>query len=219
MSGGQKALLVVALVLVLGIGGCAVAVGALVHRGTTKINQAANDLSGKSGCSFFTDKQAASVIDPPPVMVPLRGFASLAGVALDSRALPDAPSCMISPKEGTEGVTGRIARVQSSDAKKVFADELTKAKGVTVDKGNGLSVSSEPYFAKSVEVGDEAFCTSAGVPPMGGVLARKGDVVVYVSLLPTQKQLDNIGVDSNGLNFSDDLCTSATSIARAVLNG
>jgi hypothetical protein len=220
MSGGQKAVIVVVAVVLLGLGGCAVVVGTLVNRGASKINKAANDLSGKSDCSFFPAKTAATVMDGDPVMVPLRGLASLAGVALDQRALADAPSCMFSPSDGKVGPLGRVARVQSSDAKKIYAAELTKAKGVTTDQGNGLSVESMSYFAKTVEVGDEAFCTSIDVVPMSGVLARKGDVVVYVSLLPAS-QLDQTSATSevNLPSIDDDNCQRASKIARAVLNG
>ena len=55
LSSGQKVLIAVVAVLVLGIGGCSVVVGALIHKG-------AKSLVGVNDCSFLPASQAADVI-------------------------------------------------------------------------------------------------------------------------------------------------------------
>jgi hypothetical protein len=220
MSGAAKALLVIGAILVLGLGGCAVLAGVLIDRGADRLGEAAGDLvPSEDGCPFLSAEEATRTIGPGTTLLELRGLASLADFALDNRALPDAPSCMFTT-EGDDGTTGRIARLSSSDAAEVFAAERTKAGGLREDRGNGLSVETDDYFAKDVDLGDEAFCTAAGVPPSSGVLVRRRDVVVYVSLLPDRRQLDGIGVDSEGtgLSFDEENCERAQVIARAVID-
>jgi hypothetical protein len=44
-------------------------------------------------------------------------------------------------------------------------------------------VQTEPYYGRSVSgIGDEAFCTDLGMSGSVGVLARKGDRLVYSSV-------------------------------------
>jgi hypothetical protein len=215
MSGAAKALVIVAVVLVVALGGCAALVAVAVNKGADRLGDLA---ASADGCPLVSADAARSAIAPDTELLEIRGLASLAGIALDTRALADAPSCMFSSPDG-DGPMGRIARLRSGDARDVFRDERTRAQGVTEQRGNGLSVESDSYFSKDVDVGDEAFCTVAGVPPMSGVLVREGDTVVYVSLLPDQDQLDDIGVDDGGtkLTFDDENCERAQEIARAVL--
>jgi len=214
LSTAQKVLIGVVVVVVLGLGGCAVLVGTVAKRG-------AKALVGKNDCSFLPAREAASVIPGKPSMLELSGLSALAGVALDDRVLPRAPSCMFTPGDGQRGPTGRVARLRSGDAAKTFAAEVTKAKGLKEDKGNGLSVETEAYYATSVSAGDEAFCTSSGLPPSSGVLVRKGDTLVYVSLLPDEAQLKDIGVAGSGqagtLNYDEANCALAQKFAAAVL--
>jgi hypothetical protein len=220
MSGAAKALLVIGAVVVVLFGGCAALIVVAVDKGADKLNEAADDLTPSAdGCPFLSADAARRSIADDTELLEIRGLASLAGFALDTRALPDAPSCMFSSQRG-DGPLGRVARLKSGDARDVFQAELTKARGITEDRGNGISVESDSYFSKDVDLGDEAFCTTAGATVMSGVLVRRGDTVVYVSLLPDQGQLDDIGVDSSGtkLSFDDENCERAQAIARAVLD-
>ena len=215
LSSGQKVLIAVIAVLVLGIGGCSVVVGSLFKKG-------AKSLVGGNDCSFLPAGQAADVIPGKPSMIELKGLASLAGVALDNRVLPKAPSCMFSPSNGQRGPTGRVARLQTGDAAKVFATEVTKANGLKEDRGNGLSVETDKYFSKAVDAGDEAFCTSSGLPPSSGVLVRRGNTLVYVSMVPDEETMKQVGVagsDQNGVLSDDDgNCALAQKIAAIVLD-
>jgi len=220
LSGGQKVAIALVAVLVLGLGGCAVALGVVAKRGVDTIEQAA-DLGAKDGCPFLSASRAGSVLGNPPTIVRLRGLGALAGIALDTRVLADADSCMFTPGADGKGPTGRIARRQGGDAAARFAAEKTMAMGVTTDQGNGLSTETMRYLLKEVDAGDEAFCTSVGAFPMSGALVRKGDVLVYAAVLPTQAQLDTLGVnaDGTGLNVDDVNCELATKLATAVLTG
>ena len=225
MSSGAKAALIIGLVLVLGLGGCAVAASMYIARGTKKVDSLANPLSalaGATGCPLLSDRAAARVLGGEMTLIPLRGFAAIAGIALDNRVLPDADSCMFAPKDSRNGRIGRVARYKGSDAAAVFANEVAKAKGLTQDPGNGTNASPlDNYYGKSVELDDEAFCTAVGVPPLSGVLVRKGDTLVYVSLLPTGAQLDKIvgGDVTSASGLDDENCALAQDVAAAVLKG
>jgi hypothetical protein len=119
--------------------------------------------------------------------------------------------------------------VNTSWADDVFTSELTKAKGQVVSESSSSSeggssdikVESEGYFLKTVEMGDEAFCTSFGVVPMSGVLVRQGDTLVYVSLLPDEADAANVSVADDGthLTTDDTNCDLAQKLAKVVLSG
>ena len=226
MSSGAKAALSIGLVLVLGLGGCAVAASVYIARGTKKVDSLANPLSGltgATGCPFLSDRTAARVLGGEMTLIPLRGFAAIAGIALDHRVLPDADSCMFAPKDSQNGRIGRVARYKGGDAATVFANEVAKAKGLTQDRGNGSNASppEDRYYGKAVERGDEAFCTVGGLLPLSGALVRQGDTLVYVSLLPMGTQLDKMvgGDTTSAAGLDDENCALAQDVAAAVLKG
>lgn len=211
MPGWLKALLIIGAVLV--VGGCAVVVGSLL---SNKVKSVSKDFAGGTACSFLSASTATSALGTGENLLPLNGLAKLAGVALDNRVLGGAPSCLLSPTDDKNGYTGRVARVQSTDAAKTFKAEVDKAHGTKVDKGGGLTVESEGYYGSAVSIGDEAFCTTGGLPPSSGVLVRQGDTLVYVSLLPTRSQLDDL--TNVGLNEVETTnCQTAQKLAKAVL--
>jgi hypothetical protein len=190
-----KVLLILGLLLVLLVGGCAVFVGKVV-------NDANGSLS--KGCDFAPTATIDRALGTKTTVLPLTGLIKIAGVVLDNRVLNGASSCMITgPK--SDNFTGRIARKQSSDATGLFQAEVKKAHGTKVDKGGGLTVESENYYDSAVELGDEAFCTTVGLPPSSGVLVRKGDTLLYVSLSP-----------STALP-GETACDAAKQLAKAIL--
>ncbi len=212
MPGWLKAILIIGGVLIVGVGGCTVVVGTILSR---KISSTSMDLA--AGCEFLSASTATSALGSGQGLIPLKGLAKLAGVALDNRVLSGAPSCLLSPTDTKSGYTGRVARLQSADAAKLFKTEVDKSHGTKVDKGGGLTVESEGYYGSAVEVGDEAFCTTGGMPPSSGILIRKGDTLVYVSLLPTQPQLDD--VSNGGLTTVETTnCEVAQKLAKAILS-
>jgi hypothetical protein len=102
------------------------------------------------------------------------------------------------------------------DAAEVFAQSRQAAQGEVVsetstDDGGSLVVSTEPFMGPEVsDLGDEAFCVDAGLPPFGGVLARNGNRVVFVSLLA--------GTEGDGSEvLGDALCQRAQPLARFLL--
>jgi hypothetical protein len=148
----------------------------------------------------------------------LGGITKLANAALDTRVLPNAPSCMITPGKDSKIGLSRIAKLDSGDAKATFAKELTNAKGVSSDKGNGVTVSTDSYLSEeAVKLGDEAFCTTSILTGSSGVLVRKGNSLVYVSVAATAAQAQD--VSNTGLGAIDTTnCTVAQMVAKAVLN-
>ena len=88
------------------------------------------------------------------------------------------------------------------------------------DKGNGLTVSNEGYFDKDVSgLGDEAFCTGSTLSGAAGVLVRKGDRLLYVSILPGPDfDPSQLGINSdNGVITNDTLCQAAQKAASSIL--
>lgn len=143
------------------------------------------DAVGGVGCGFVAESEVNSALGGTFELVELGALTSIVGATVDGRVLAEAPTCV-----GTEVGTGdedtrlvRIARLRTSDAAVRFQQERTLAQGVTEDRGGGLTVSTSSYFHRDVvDFGDEAFCTAADLALRGGVLVRRGDVLVYVSL-------------------------------------
>jgi hypothetical protein len=151
-------------------------------------------------------------------VVQLGGLSGVAGPVLDSRVLPDAPSCW-AVESGDGGRLARIARYSGPDAAARFAAEKAAAQGTTEDKGNGISVSSEPYFAADTAAGDEAFCTTGDFIGSAGVLVRRGDLLVYVSTTAAgdgAASIPQIGLDENNkITFATDAANCAKAVALA----
>ena len=83
-----------------------------------------------------------------------------------------------------------------------------------------MTLENSGYFGGDVSgVGDEAFCTGLSNAIMGGVVVRKGDTVVAVSVGPpsegqqTVPDMENVG----GVTTAPGLCKLAQDIARQVL--
>ena len=209
MPGWVKALLIIGGILVVLVGGCTVAVGVFANR-------VSNDLS--KGCSFLSTAEAKKAFGTDVATLQLGGITKLANAALDTRVLRDAPSCMVTPGKDSKIGLSRIAKLESGDAKSAFAKELTNAKGTSTDKGNGLTVESEAYLSEeAVSLGDEAFCTSSFITGSSGVLVRKGNSLVYVSVSATAAQTQDVSKTGVG-EIETTNCTVAQKVAKAVLN-
>jgi hypothetical protein len=216
--------LVIVIVLVLGL---VLAGRWAMGRASSWFGQKKDDLVGGAGCPFATDAEVAGIVGGGKVtLVKAGSLTSVVSNIVDSRVIPDAPSCWaMSDASASSQDPGRLLRIASETsptAVAVFKAEVTKAKGVTVDKGNGLSVSSEPYYNKPVSgLGDQAFCTSASTsgPGSAGVLVRRGDRLVYVSLTPDfSRGAPGIGTPGRTTLSTDDAsCELAQKLARVVL--
>lgn len=156
-------------------------------------------------------------------LIQLGGLTKIATPALDSRVLADGTTCWATETAAAEDATRlvRIARFEGADAQARFQQERTLAQGVKQDQGGGLTVESQPYFNKDVTFGDEAFCTTTDFIGSSGVLVRRGNTLIYVSLTSGGiPQLDpSVGTDPNGpIKFADDdaHCDLAQKIAAKV---
>jgi hypothetical protein len=146
----------------------------------------------------------------------------LAAPVLDSRVLADAPTCWAVESGNGAGRLARVARYSGGDATARFAKEKTAAQGTTEDRGNGLSVSTDAYFAGDVQAGDQAFCTSGDALGSAGALVRRGDTLIYVSTTAAgdgASAIPQIGVDESGkITFATDKanCDKAVALAAKV---
>jgi hypothetical protein len=209
MPGWAKVVLILGGILVVLVGGCTVAVGVFA-------NKVSNDLT--KGCSFLSTADAKKAFGTDVQTLQLGGFTKLANAALDTRVLRDAPSCIVTPGKNSKIGLSRVAKLDSSDAKATFAKELTNAKGVSSDQGNGLTVSSDTYLSEeAVSLGDEAFCTTSILTGSSGVLVRKGNSLVYVSVAATTAQAENVSNTGLG-DIQTTNCNVAQKVAKAVLN-
>jgi hypothetical protein len=203
------------------------AVGAFVVFGFI-VNRVAHKVIGTQGpCPFLSNADAAASFGAGTTVQRLEGLSKVL-VIIDARVMPNDPSCAISRDDpnaapgasSSSGGIGRVARYQGSAASAKYQAELTKAKGVSEDRGNGITVTSENYYNKDVSgLGDQAFCTtSSGVG--AGVLTRKGDTLVYVSVVADVNTVP--GIDTSDPNHpklgTDDVhCELAQRLARQVL--
>ncbi|MGD9987962.1 hypothetical protein [Pseudonocardia sp.] len=214
------AIVVVALVVLIGVGGF------FAYRAVTSV--AAGVTGGAGGeCPVVSTEDVDSVLGGTFDVIAMGGIGSIAAPILDSRVLPDAQTCWaVQSGSGDSdlGKLARIARYSGGDAAARFQAELVKAQGTSEDRGNGITVSSSAYFAKSVEAGDEAFCTTGDGTSSAGALVRRGDLLVYVSTtaggeggLP-QIQLDPGAGPGAAVGFATDdaNCNLAVELAGKV---
>lgn len=210
MSGCAKAAIIV---------GVVVAIGAVLVVAAIAIffNRVADDVEAgleESPCEFITDDLASEVVGVTVTAVSGDSFlGDILGMVRDTRLLEDAPACFISD-EGSE-VQVWVSVYDGSDAAEVFAAQADIADGQVVSstsiEGGQITVESDAFRGDDVpDLGDEAFCTELGLTGSGGVLARLGDRVVYVSVLA-------LGENEGAEVFTDELCDRAVPVARAVL--
>lgn len=215
MSGCLKAALIGGgILLVLGI----VVVIFVINRVNTFLDESGigdGITSTDEGCSFISDAQASEVLG---TSVTAQSGDSLIGAILgmirDTRLLADDPSCFISDEESSLQVW--ISVHDGSNAAEVFTLSRDVASGQVVSQTSteqgSLVVESMPFIGSDVDdLGDEAFCVQAGALPYGGVLARRGDRVVFVSLLAGTEGGDGSAV------LGDALCEDAQPLARHLL--
>lgn len=180
-TGAVVGIVVAVVVLGLAVAG-ALALGGLVGGVAERADGLADGFG--TSCEFVPTETVDSVLGGEHDVLQLDGIGGIAAPALDSRVLADAPTCWAvatAPADGGIGALTRIARYAGPDAARRFADERTLAMGITEDRGGGITVSSQPYFNRDVEAGDQAFCTTGDFASAAGVLVRRGEVLVYVS--------------------------------------
>jgi hypothetical protein len=204
-AGCLVAFLLVVVIVVLG----AVAVRAIYQQLSRKASEAydrtvGDALEGVRGvgeCDFLTDAEAQAVLGESQVV----GLGALStGVPqIDTRVLPDAPSCVVA---ATNGRLARVARQEADDAPGVFDAEAARARSA-----------SSPYHAGAVRgLRDEAFCTTLDGTGAAGVLLRRGDVLVYASVTPDLGSNPG-GADRLRARVAAANCRTAQALARSAL--
>jgi hypothetical protein len=182
-STGKIVAIVVGVVVVLVVLG-GIAVGRMVGGVADSVAGAGGLAEGASTeCAAVPTADVDAALGGTYDVIQLGGIGDFAGPVLDSRVLADAPTCWAveSGDTDTGGRLARIARYAGPDAAARFAAEKTTAMGSSEDRGNGITVSTEGYYAGDVPAGDEAFCTSGDFLGSAGALVRRGDTLVYVS--------------------------------------
>jgi len=201
-SGGKGciiALAIVGFIIVLGGVGLLLALGVFADK--------VKDAATAKQCTYLSNSQAKDAVGGDPEVVQLTGLIALGNIVLDTRVLPDADGCWIQQNDSSTGYTGRTAK--GSGGKSAYDAALTAARGTTEDRGGGLSVETMGYYLKDVDgVGDEAFCTAPELIGSSGVLVRKGDTLVYVSVT---------GTDSAQQGSADQNCEVAVKVAKKIL--
>lgn len=212
MSGCAKAAIIGGIIVVIGV----IAVLAVLFFGVRRFVTSVDDqLTTADSCEFITDTEASEAMG---VSVSAESgdsaLGSILGIIRDTRLLADQPFCFISSEDSTTQVW--VSLYEGGDAEAVFANAEDIADGevlssTSTDSGSS-SVETDPFRGDDVAgLGDEAFCTDAGFTVSGGVLARSGNHVVYVTVLPLE---GNQGSDVLG----GSLCERAVPLARAVLD-
>ena len=153
-------------------------------------------------CSIISSSDLSDALKGDAEALPLGGIVDATiGQLLDKRVIPDADDCWIA---GENTATGRIAR-QSGNGSGSF----NSARDAAQIGG---------YFAGDVSgVGDEAFCTGMSEAGSFGVLVRRGDTLVYVSLINASITTGS-GFETNqdGVITSPETCDLAGKVAAKV---
>lgn len=219
-SGSSGCLKVIVILVVLGAILVALLVGGLAlfaNRIADSVGVNGDGTIGKA-CTFIDNAALSDALGSKAEALQLTGFYDATiGIILDKRVLPDAEDCWITADQATP--TGRIAKHVGGDAASVFQQERQKAAPTSQDQGGGVSLTSSGYFGGNVAgLGDEAFCTGLSPTMQAGVLARKGNTLVYVSLSgPADGSQPNLGTTPGGVVTAPDICAAAQKVARPML--
>ena len=211
-SGCLKAFLILIVVAAIGLGVIGLA---LVFVGGRFVDQLG--VGEENECAFLSREEARAVLGGDAEVLELTGLTEATlGMVLDTRVLGDAEDCWIT-SDASEAV-GRVALYRGSDAAARFQTERENAEPRSEDRGGGISVETEGYFGGAVSgLGDEAFCTGVSPAIQAGVVARRGDTIVYASLSAIDGTTTDYETTPEGVVISPATCTRAQELARAML--
>ena len=178
----------------------------------------AENALGGGDCPFLSDEEAAAALGAGTTTMEMSGLSGVL-VMIDSRVMPDDQDCSLQGSGEAAGL-GRVARYEGPNASRKYQEELTKARGISESRGNGMTVTTDEYFNKELRgVGDEAFCTkSSGLG--AGALVRKGNTLVYASVVANTSASPGVDLSNpnNAKLGTDDMhCEIAQGIVAAVL--
>jgi hypothetical protein len=154
-------------------------------------------------CSFLSSADASDALGGQAEALPLRGIVDATiGQALDKRVIPNAEDCWVA---GDNTAIGRVARQSGGDASGAFRSAKAAA-------------TADAYFAGDVSgVGDEAFCTGMSEAASFGVLVRRGDTLVYVSLIDPNLIGSGYQTNDAGVVTSPETCALDQQVAKKVI--
>ncbi len=219
-SGSSGCLKIILILVAIGAIGFFLLIAGLVILGNRLADEVGVNGDGTIGkaCTIIDNATLRDQLGGNAEAIELTGFYDATiGIILDKRVLPDAYDCWITADESTP--VGRIARYEGSDAASVFQAERQRAAPTSQDQGGGVSVENSGYFAGDVSgLGDEAFCTGVSPAIQAGVLVRKGDTLVYVSLSgPSDGSTPDFGITDDGVVTAPSICATAQGLAARIL--
>jgi hypothetical protein len=216
MSGCLKTFLVLAIIAVVGF---TLLIAALVFIGSQIAESVGVDSEGSVGtpCAFVDNATLGEVLGSGAEAIKLEGlWDATIGIIADKRVLPDAEDCWITADNST--ALGRIAEYKAGDAAAVYQRERQNAQPTSQDQGGGISLENPGYFGGDLSgLGDEAFCTGIDMALQTGVLVRRGDTLLYVSLTGAPDAIPSLGITDPGVVTADAVCATAQEIARRIL--
>ena len=101
-----------------------------------------------------------------------------------------------------------MAKYDGADAATRVPERADQGQGLARQQ-RSVTVTGDNYFLKDVPLDDEAFCTKELLTASSGVLARKGNTLVYVSLIDSNTAAQQ--------NADDVNCDNAQKLASKVL--
>ena len=219
-SGSSGCLKIILILIAIGVIGFFLLIAGLVFLGNRLADEVGVNGDGTIGkaCTIIDDATLRDQLGGSAEAIELTGlYDATIGIILDKRVLPDAYDCWITADESTP--VGRIARYVGGDAASVFQAERQRAAPTSQDQGGGVSIENSGYFAGDVSgLGDEAFCTGVSTAIQAGVLVRKGDTLVYVSLSgPSDGSTPDFGITDDGVVTAPSICASAQGLAARIL--
>jgi hypothetical protein len=203
-NGCLKACLIVAVV---GIVLFVLALIALYAAGSSLLGGLGVNSDGTlKACPLVSNADLAPVLGKDTVASQLSGLAGAAfGQILDKRVLANETDCWVGAGNSATGGLGRIAKYSGFDAASKFQAEKAAAQ-------------SGSYYAVDVSgVGDEAFCTGMANFIATGVLVRKGNDLVYVSLIAASASGPGFQTTDSGVLYDPQSCQVAQQVAKVVL--
>jgi len=219
-SGSSGCLKLVLILVVIAVIGFTLLIAAILLIGRQFAESIGVDPDGSVGtpCPFIDDSELSAALGSDAEALVLDGlWDATVGIILDKRVLPTAEDCWITADASTPN--GRIAVYQGGDAAGVFRQERENAAPTSVDQGNGITVTTDGWFAGEVSgLGDEAFCTGISPAIQAGVLVRQGDRVVYVSLSGPADEAPVFETTDDGVIAAPEICAAAQAVARETLD-
>lgn len=220
MNGCAIAAIVLVVLLVLGGVGVFVVGAVVINKGKDKLEQATGgnlDLT-VGDCPVLSNSKAKELFgaNAEATTIPLEG---LIGFAFDDRVLRDSDSCWVNNADQQSLIV--LHHREGGDARAAYQKERDLAQPTSQDQGGGLTLENEGYFDKDVSgLGDEAFCTGSSLSGATGVLVRKGDRLLYLSISPGPDEFDpsQLGTKPDSAVITNEtLCNKAQDAARSII--